>query len=107
MSFDQLVDGLNQTVRDSFGGVATVTVGGVSVDVQAIFDRTHREVDPDTGVTISTEDPRVGLRTADLPFELDTADDTRVVVGGQAWRVVDLQPDGQGMVVARLHEELE
>lgn len=104
MSWEDLVDLVNVAARDQLGGVATVTLADSSVEVQAIFDRTHRHIDPDTGVTISTDDPRLAIRLADLPFEPDL--ETRVTWGDQTYRVIDVQPDGQGMAVLRLHEEV-
>lgn len=59
---------------------------------QAVFDSAHVEVDPDTGAPVSSNNPVLGVRLADLPNEPTSRD--RVRVRGALYRIGDVQPDG-------------
>jgi len=75
-------------------GVYWLTDGvepGVAL-LQAVFDTAHIEVDPDTGAPVSSTNPVLGVRLADLPNEPTSRD--RVRARGQLYRISDVQPDG-------------
>lgn len=86
-------------VLDACGAVFGESVeysynGGAAISIRGVFDSAHIAVDPDTGASISTTDPLLGIKAADLPGK-PTKSDT-VTVHGIAYRVIDSQPDGQG-----------
>jgi hypothetical protein len=99
---------LNETVRDAFGGEVPVTItqSGVPANATGIFDRAHREVDPESGASIHVTRPTLGLLLSDLPFVPQLEDQVQVDGQPHPFRVVDVQPDGQGMVVLHLHDVL-
>lgn len=68
--------------------------------VDAVFDDAHREIDPNTGAIVSSTDPIIGLRIADLP-EMPT-NNHQFRVRGVLYRVIDVQPDGVAGLTAQL-----
>lgn len=79
---------------DPLGAVYWLTDGvapGVPL-AQAVFDRTHVSVDPDTGAPVSTNNPILGVRLIDLPSVPTNRD--RVQVRGVMYKIHDVQDDG-------------
>lgn len=64
------------------------------VHVRGIFDSTYLEIDPGTNATVASDKPRVTIFRNDVPFKI--VQGTLVTVGGTAYRVRDIQPDGLG-----------
>jgi hypothetical protein len=91
-----LADLANRACRDTFGVVATLTLGGNPPEaVQAIFDRRHEALSTDGELAFSTTVPALDVRLADLSQV--PAQDDLVTVDGEDWIVTDVQPDGAGM----------
>lgn len=75
--------------------------GGSSSTVRGVFRSSHRELDVTTGAVISSNQPVIGVRLADLPNGTANRDD-RVTVGGVGYSVIEVQRDGEGMATLRL-----
>lgn len=70
-------------------------VGLADVILQdAIFDATYFAVDQNTGAEVSSRQPVMGVRTADLPADRNSETD-RILVNGVVYRITDVQPDGE------------
>ena len=74
---------------------------GGSVEIDAVFDRSYVSVDPETEQVISTNEPMLGVRLADLPFKPQKNDS--VLICGEKFKVIDSQEDGQGGASLLLH----
>lgn len=86
-----------------FGEDATYTPQGQGgVAISGAFDAQHQEVDVQTGVPVSTVGPVLGVRLADLPQAPAQGD--QVTVRGVGYVVADIEPDGHGGALLRLHE---
>lgn len=68
-----------------------VTVSGVSV--RAIFDNEFGTTFSTTGAEIKTVEPRLQVRTLDLPANVRG---TNLVLDGVNYKVISHQPDGSG-----------
>lgn len=91
------------TTLKTFSDPATViqyTRGAVSVPlVNAVYDGNSLSVDPNTGVSIMTKNPMIGVALADLPGgESRNGDVVTVTIGGvvSAYKVKEHQPDSEG-----------
>lgn len=99
------------TARDSIIQAGIATFGEcveyhaalrLPVEIRAIFDAAYQEVDPQTGVAIGSAMPAIDVRLADLPTTPSPGD--KVGARGNYYRVVSLQPDGQGAAKLVLHK---
>mgnify|MGYP000727945553 CR=1 FL=1 len=61
---------------------------------KGIFTAAHKEVDPNAGAVISTNEPVLGVRLSDFATIPDNS--WRVTVREVTYRVVDRQDDGEG-----------
>ena len=102
-NFLDLADGIITNAVSSFGEtVSYLPKSGGRHQLEGIFDNTFEQVDPDTEQVVATNQPILGLRNADLKFEIKKGD--RVIVRGQKYRVVDSQEDGIAAVSVLLHK---
>lgn len=67
---------------------------GGAFDIPAVFDENFQIVDPDTEEVVSSQQPGIGVKLANIPF-VPTQDD-RVSIGRRTFKVTDVQEDGQG-----------
>ncbi|WP_366655347.1 head-tail joining protein [Fodinicurvata sp. EGI_FJ10296] len=74
-----------------------------AVEIEGVFDEAHQAVDPGTGVPISTTAPALTVRVADLPRPPVAGD--ALTVDGRDWLVMDVQPDGAGNSLLKLHRD--
>lgn len=101
MSWRDAQEAMHKICMDTFGAAvggasATYRRGAVSIPFNPVFDNNYLAVDPDTGVTVSTTGPLIGVRLAELqPLGMPQKGDA-VMIGGQAYAVVDFQPDSEG-----------
>lgn len=77
---------------------------GLAVITSGIFDEIWEAVDPDTGALISSTQPRVLLMTSYLPADHKTDEGARLEARSKTFRIVDVQPDGEGTVLCYLHQ---
>lgn len=80
---------------------------GPAVEVRGVFDALYLKVELGQP-GMSSQGPAVFYLLADLPDSLSaieaTMDDVRVTAAGVEYRPVEVQPDGKGGVLLRLHE---
>ena len=75
---------------------------GDAVTIPAIWDESYEEVDPDTGAAIQSGQPRATVRSDDLSGIVPGPDD-RITRNSETFRVVEVQPNGQGVTGIYLH----
>lgn len=105
MSWTDLVSGLNRSCQNAFSekeGVLYKLKGGADILIQGIFDKNYISIDPDTGATISSTTPVLGIVASDLPRLPDEGD--RVVIRTITYKVMEYQPDSEGMIKLILHK---
>lgn len=91
---DRMLGVAVRTFSEEAGSIYWLTDGiepGV-VLLRAVFDTAHIEVDTETGAPVSSNNPVLGVRLADLPNEPTSRD--RVRARGVLYRISDVQPDG-------------
>lgn len=76
--------------------------GGSPETITGIFDAEHAGLDL-AGLEVATVGPRVSVVLADLPGG-KALRRAQVVARGVTYEVSDIEPDGQGAAVLRLHE---
>jgi len=69
-------------------------------DLPAIVDAEHLALVSDATVPISTSEPQIVCRAADLPADAGQGD--AVVMRGDVYAVRDMRPDGTGVMVVIL-----
>lgn len=91
-----LADRALRTAIATFGQTVVYHGDGANpVTLTGIFDAAHESVELDVaGVPVSTRQPELGLRLADLPVAPQQGD--HLEIDGTAYVVVDVRPDGQG-----------
>lgn len=98
MAWDDTVGAILDTCNATFGVDTQYSHNGApAVSIRGIFDAAHVAVDPETGAPISSSEPVVGYKVAELPGDPIYGVDT-VKIKGVDYRVVDDQKDGQGGV---------
>lgn len=98
-------------MADRMLGVAVRIIGdnyvysplaGGSFPIDAVFSDTFESLDPETGVTVLSQQPNLGIRSSSLanpPVQGDT-----VVVNGVTYQVVSPMPDGVAGFHCLLHK---
>jgi len=69
-------------------------------EVKGVWTESSTTVDVNLQVPISSVNPRLGVRLADLRYPPDTGD--FVIKKETRYRVIDVSPDGQGAAVLTL-----
>lgn len=91
------------TLRDALGEPLTYTaIGCPEVKAVGLFRRRAERVELQDGVAVSATRPELWVVDADLPRAPAVAD--TCVVRRVCYRVVDVQPDGEGGSRLHLHE---
>lgn len=67
---------------------------GGSVSINAVWDRSYEIVDADSETVVSSTNPHIGVELTDL-LEAPKEND-KVEFLNDVYRVVDIEPDGQG-----------
>jgi len=95
VSFKELVGGLLDVAIPTFGETIDYRPNaGGSFSIEAVFDRSFEQIDPDTEEVIASNVPMLGIKLANLPFSPDRGDEVRI--GRERFQVIDSQEDGQG-----------
>lgn len=105
MSWADMVDGVLVTCLSTFNeSVPAVYTpkGGLAVSLPGIFDGLYESVDPNTGAIVTSEQPILGIRDADLGQK--PRQDDQVVVRGNTYRVNEVHTDGFGGSKLFLHK---
>lgn len=80
---------------DTFGEPITYTPkSGSPLETVGIFDNEYQAVDPNTGAIITSLEPVLGVKNANIG-QTPRQDDT-VLVRGKSYRVKEVQSDGSG-----------
>jgi len=103
-----MTDGVLRTTQRTFAdraaGASVVTfepAGGVPVVIEhAIFRDAHLEVDIETGLTVTSAEPEISFRVADLPRF--PAEGDHVVRKLVRYRIIAPMKDGEGGVKCSL-----
>jgi hypothetical protein len=92
---------------NEFGATSTIasSSSGQELDVVGIFDNQFLSLDLGAG-SVTTSEPQFTCRTDDVKSEDFTANqgDT-LTLDEVVWEIVDIQHDGTGMSVLRLHRK--
>ena len=70
--------------------------------VRAVFDNGYEAVEPETGVVITSNQPRFSVILPDLPAK-PAQNDVITRADGTIYKVSDPQPDGQGLADIYCH----
>lgn len=108
MGWHEMTDGVLKTTQRTFAdrsaGASLVTfepAGGTPVVIEsAIFRDAHLAVDVETGLQVTSAEPEISFRVADLPRF--PAEGDHVVRAGTRYRVIEPQRDGEGGVKCAL-----
>jgi len=103
-AFAALTRSLSATVLATFGEPVLFHFDEQTRDwpCQGVFTAAHQEVDTSTGVSVSSVQPVLEVRQADLPAVPTEGD--AVTVQGVRYLVVEVRPDGHGMCKLLLHK---
>lgn len=105
MAWGNLSDRMLRTALNVFGDPVTYTRGATTVQIsKAVFDANFLAVDPDTGATVQSTGPMIGVRLAELPGGKAEKGD-KVVRNGVTYRVIESQPDSEGHARLILHTQ--
>lgn len=88
-----------------FGTAVTYRPAGnlsLTMQILGIFDAAHLSVDVGSGVPVSSTNPILTCRSADLTNGGKEGD--RLTIDGVDYLVRDVQPDGTGMTVLELEK---
>ena len=101
--FGEMTKALSAIVLTTFGEPVVFHIEGQAapIDSTGVFTAQHQAVDASTGVAVSTVQPVLEVRQADLPA-LPTEGDA-VTVQGVLYLIVDVRPDGHGFLKLMLH----
>lgn len=110
MSWAQMADRMLGVVVRTFAHVDPAGLSlvqylpksGAPYPIRAIFDQSHIEVDPNTGVAVSSANPVLGIQLSQLQGKPQKGD--RVSIGGSLYNVADYRPDGEAGALLELHE---
>ena len=108
MSFAARLQETDARVQMHLGGPVTYQpAAGPAAEVRGVFDALYQRVTlGEPGV--SSSGPAVWFVLADLPDDVlemeSTLDGIRVTADGKTYRPVEVEPDGKGGVLLRLHE---
>ena len=95
MSFKDLVGNLLEVAIPTFGEVVEYRpqTGG-RYSLRAVLDRSFAQLDPETQIPVSINQPRLGIKLSDIAGEPRQGDTVRV--NQESFRVNEIQEDGQG-----------
>lgn len=108
MAWREMTDGVLRTTQRTFAdraaGASVITfepAGGTPVVIEhAIFRDAHLAVDVETGLQVTSDEPEVSFRVADLPRF--PAEGDHVVRNTTRYRVIEPMKDGEGGVKCAL-----
>lgn len=104
MSFEELASGIHDVVKDTFGEEVAFTplAGGASTSLKGIFNTRYQVVDPNGEQVVSSNQPTLGVKLADLPAPPVKGD--FLLIREKQYQIHDSQEDGEGWLYLFLHE---
>ncbi len=102
--FGDLTKAMSAIVLTTFGEPVVFHLEGQSASLasRGVFTAAHQEVDASTGVAVSSVQPVLEVRQADLPATPTEGD--AVTVQGVLYLIVEVRPDGHGFLKLMLHK---
>jgi len=102
--FGDLTRAMSSIVLTTFGEPVVFHLEGQAEALpgQGVFSAAQQEVDASTGVPVSTVQPVLEVRLADLPATPTEGD--AVTVQGVLYLIVEVRPDGHGFLKLMLHK---
>ena len=104
MSFRDKTKKLLDTAMNVFGEKEKVKYrpqSGGTFFIRGVFDEVWEEVDPETGMIISSSAPNIGVQLSELGLKPQSGDE--LDVNDRTYRVTDVHEDGQGGATLTLH----
>lgn len=80
--------------------VSVANGSGSTVTIQALFEKTFKEVNPETQTVVLSSNPRVAVWAGDIPFTLKQGQ--QVTARGKTYKIESLEPDGEGGILLYL-----
>lgn len=105
MSWERSIGLLNKACINAFAGRKVILYKhstGEEYQIKGIFDRNFSSVDPDSGAIIISNNPILSITEKDLIKLPDEGDS--VSIGGVNYRILEAQPDSEGMSKLILRE---
>lgn len=103
LDFRTLACNILDAAKSCFGeDVLYVPKVGTPLNIRGIFDNQFEQIDPDTEIVISSNQPTLGIKLNDLP--LPPAKGDKVFVRDIEYRIVDSQEDGVAGSLLFLHK---
>lgn len=84
-----------------FSREVTITSGDDTVTVRGLFDDTFEIIDPETRTRVLSDDARVTVWEADIPFSVKKSGIT-ITIGGKDYKLRIWEPDNQGGITLYL-----
>jgi len=102
--FGDLVRSVSSAVLATFGEPVVFHLEGQAEALpgRGVFSAAHQEVDTSTGVPVSSVQPVLEVRQADLPATPTEGD--AVTVQGVLYLITEVRPDGHGFIKLMLHK---
>jgi hypothetical protein len=102
MAAEDAADRASMLDEEDFGTEAIYTHEGNPVPITGIYEDEYIETDPQSGVGVSSSQPRFTCQSDDLPDDADEGDN--MLIDGVNYTVKVIQPDGTGMSMVILEE---
>lgn len=99
-----LANRILSAATSSLGETVTYNRAGTDYQIKAIFSEMFSDIDVDTGLRITTEQPSLILNLSDLPTE-PRGNDVVTVADGREFSVRETRPDGEGGMTLLLYEK--
>lgn len=103
MSVESDADRLEFLDVDEFGISLSLVLGSPVTEISGIFDDAHFEIDNGISV-ISSSEPMAHVRTSDVTGSPSVLQGTTVIIAGDSYSVTDIEPDGTGMTLLKMHK---
>lgn len=84
----------------ALGDDVTLNPNGSAVIIRGIYDAGHVLTDTGQVVDVSDSEPMLTVRTKDVTTVVQGSE---IDVNSTTYKVVDIQPDGTGITILRLH----
>jgi hypothetical protein len=108
VAWQDKIDSLLRTCQQVFGEKNPITyrpTSGPDFEISGIFERNFLLVDPNTGASVISTNPIVGVHLEEIDAEIsrEPDKDDRVIIRGTEFRIIDYRPDGRGDAKLVLH----
>ena len=89
---------------DEFGETVTYCpISGGRIEISAVYDDQFEQVDAETEQLISSNQPTLGIKLADLGNIEPSKGDRVIRTNGEKFRVVESKEDGHGGAMLLMH----